>query len=188
MAKIFGVELDEFGLKGAGVAGVTSFIGSMLQNIQSSASNKALESAYYTQSRLGLMSAATQNRYKNIELGDTVSEIVKQYGLLSGTQKASIAASNFDMSTGDKRILAQNERDKQATLKAINDNAHYETEEMFKQAYLDYIDNQAKAKIAGINAKYASGWRGLTSAFSNAALSALGGYFQFANPAANLKG
>lgn len=188
MPKFFNVELDKFGLAGAGVAGVTSFIGSMLQNIQSSAANKALESAYYTQSRLGLMSAATQNRYKNMELGDTVSEIVKQYGLLSGTQKASIAASNFDMSTGDKRILAQNERDKQETISAINDTAHYETEEMFKQAYFDYIDNQAKAKVARINAKGSSGWRGLTSALASASLSALGGYFQFANPAANLKG
>lgn len=178
--------LDKFGLIGAGVNFTTSLASGIAQNAQTAAYNKALADTYRTQARLSLASAVRSNMYANKELASNVWDIAEQYNMFSSSQISSLAASGFSMSTGDKRLLAKTESDKLATINAMNEQAYYQSEEMFRQAYLNKIQYDAQAKIADINRKYASGWRGALSATSSAAISALGSYFQFANPSANL--
>lgn len=174
--------LDNFGLAGAALNFGTSFVGSMVQNMQTASMNRALADTYRTQSRLALISAANQNRYSNLELSDTIFNIREQANELKAMQITGISSSGFSTSTGDKRLMAETERKAQEMMDSQNRQAFLDSYERYRQAYLNDIQYKAQAKIADINAKYASGWRGVLSATSNSVLSALGGYFQFAQP------
>lgn len=171
----------------AAIAGGTSLLGSLTQNAQTAATNRALADTYRTQSRLNLLNAATQNMYANEELGYDIWNLREQGEMFKSSQLSNLAASNFAISTGDKRLFSETERGIQEMVEAQNRQAYLYSYEMYKQAYLSDIQYKAQAKIADINSKYASGWRGLLTAGTNAGLSALGAYFSFADPAKNLK-
>ena len=178
--------LDKFGLIGAGFNFTTSLASGIAQNAQTVSYNKALADTYRTQARLSLLNAATENMYANEELGYNIWDIKEQGKMFEGTQMANLAASGFSMSTGDKRLIAETERGTQEMMDSANRQAYLESYERYRKAYLDDIQYKAQAKIADINRKYASGWRGFATSFTNASLSALGGYFQFAQPSGKI--
>lgn len=174
--------MANFGVAAAALNFGTTFASSMLQNAQTRAYNRALADTYRTQARLSLLNAATENMYANEELGYNIWDIKEQGEMFEGTQMANLAASGFSMSTGDKRLITETERGTQEMMDSANRQAYLESYERYRKAYLDDIQYKAQAKIADINRKYASGWRGLATSFTNASLSALGSYFQFAQP------
>lgn len=179
--------MANFGLIGASINFGTTFASSMAQNAQTRAYNKAMADTYRTQARLGLLSSARENRYENEELGYQVWNLRDNANSFISSQETALASSGFSMSTGDKRLFADTERKAMEQNTEMNRQAYLDTFERFQQAYLNKIQYDAQAKIADINRKYASGWRGFNTAFTNAGLSALGSYFQFAQPSGSAK-
>lgn len=179
--------LDGLGLAGAALNFGTTLAGSLVQNAQTRASSRAASSALRTQGLLGLSAAARENEYSNLEYANQIWNLMESKDIFKGKQLAYMGATGFDVSTGENRLLADTERRFQEQNTELNRQAYLETFERFHQAYMDKIQYDAQAKIHDVNAKYASGWRGTLSAFSNATLSALGGYFQFAQPNGRLQ-
>ena len=147
-----------------------------------------LAEAYRSQVRLGYLRTAQQNRYLNEELGQNIRNIQEQTDAIVGSQYTAMAGSGFtDVSTGDKRLVAETERKGDIMSTNANREAYLQSFEMFREANLNAIYLNAQANMADIAAKSTSGWRGFTSALSSAGLSALGAYASFAQPSGKAK-
>lgn len=115
-------------------------------------SGLASSSAFETQAKLSLLKQKQEALYKNDSLRAAAKATSIAADQFEGTQKAALAFSGFDISTGDNRMLADTQRKAAAEIRGMNEQTTRETFEAERKALMDAIYYKAQSKMAKIGA------------------------------------
>jgi hypothetical protein len=115
-------------------------------------SGLASSSAFETQAKLSLLKQKQEALYKNDALRAAAKATSSAADQFEGAQKAALAFSGFDISTGDNRMFADTQRKAAAEIRGMNEQTTRETFEAERKAMMDAIYYKAQSKIAKIGA------------------------------------
>ena len=115
-------------------------------------SGLASSSAFKTQMMIGLQKQKTEALYKNDALRAAAKATSIAGDQFEGTQKAVLASSGLDISTGDNRMFADSQRKTAAEIRGMNEQATRETFEAERKAMMDAAYYKAQSKMAKIGA------------------------------------
>lgn len=164
--------------------GVLSGISAYGSNKIARANAKMAESQAKTNAELARLNFNRRTQYRNEELGQQVWNIAQQGRELAGAQNASMAASGFDVSTGDQRILTDTLQRNLDKISGVNRTYYLQQFEDELQTENDILQYNFDAYSQRQIAKSYSGWRGAARVGMAAGTSALGAY----QPGSNKKG
>ena len=155
----------------------------VLSGLSSFGSNKAMKAQYKAAQKTAEINAklaeANFNRrsaYRNEELGQQVWNIAQQGQELMGVQRASMAASGFDTSTGDQRILTDTLTRNLAKQSGVNRTYYLQQFEDELQTNNDIMQYNFEAYSNRMMAKQYSGARSASKIGLAAGTAALGAY------------
>lgn len=140
-------------------------------------SGLASSSAFKTQMMIGLQKQKTEALYKNDALRAAAKATSIAGDQFEGTQKAVLASSGFDISTGDNRMFADTQRKTAAEIRGMNEQTTRETFEAERKAMMDAIYYKAQSKMSKIGA--------YTSLFGGVAKTGLAVYDDYQENGAN---
>lgn len=149
-------------------------------------SNKANKISYRSaaktaefKSKMAEANFTRRSAYRNEELGQAVWNIAQQGQELMGAQRASMAASGFDTSTGDQRILADTYRRNLEKISGINRTAYLQQFEDEIQTNSDILQYNYEAYANRQMAKQYSGWKGAAKVYMSGLNAAIDTAYQF---------
>ena len=158
--------------------GISSYMAQYLQNKITASQSRIASSQYRSQANLTMLAAQQQSLYDNEALAQQVWNEYAASRELSGQQRALMAVSGFDVSTGDQRILSDTIRKTDDVVAGLNRTAQINTFEQNRAAIMEANRLEYSARMQDVVAKYTSGWRGQLSSISAGLNSAMGSYFQ----------
>lgn len=155
----------------------TTLLQNLTENRMNATASRISAVSLRANARLAIIQANTQNQYLNEQLANQVWGTYDQRDKFLSSQNAAMAASGFDVSTGDMRLTADTIRQTDDVVSGMNRSAYLQAFETNRAAMMEASRLEYAAKSADITAKYASGWRSLLSAGSQSIMSGLGAYF-----------
>ena len=155
----------------------------VLGGLSAFGNNKAMKAQYKSAQKTAEINAKLTEAnfyrrtfYRNEELGQQVWNIAQQGQELMGVQRASMAASGFDISTGDQRILTDTLSRNLAKQSGVNRTYYLQQFEDELQTRNDILQYNFEAYSNRMMAKQYSGPHSAFKIGISAATSALGAY------------
>lgn len=156
--------LDNKDLTNQGVSTLGQGISTLMLNSGMKTASRASAEAYRSQARMAIYQASQKNAYLNEELAGNVWQQYEQARIFMGAQNAAIGASGFaDVSTGDKRLIADTIRKRDAAVDTMNRTAYLQAFETTRAAKMQEVYYNAMAKQQDIMSRFyshnqAAGW------------------------------
>lgn len=147
-----------------------------ISNRVNKANYKAAAKTAEINARLAKLNNERRTIYHNEEMGQQTWNIRKQAEELIANQKTAMAASGFDVSSGDKRILADTYRRATEETSGINRSYQLQQLEDDLQTYNDVLQYNFEAYANRKMAKQYSGINGLAKIIDAGGRGALGGF------------
>jgi hypothetical protein len=140
------------GMMAAG--GIMQAGGAYMSGMSASYENAASAEALRANANLGILNAQTQNLYLNEAASSENAKIAAAAAQLAGTQKATIAASGFDMSgAGDERLIVDTKNKERKIRGMLLKNTSVKAFENTRAARAQKIAMDARANALDIAAK-----------------------------------
>lgn len=158
------------------IMGVMSGLSAYSSNKLAKSSARMAESQAKANADLEYANLRRRTQYRNEELGQNVWNLARQGQELIGKQSAAMAASGFDVSTGDQRILEDTLQRNLEDISGLNRTAYLQQFEDEIQTENNILQYNFEAYSNRMLAKQYSGWRGAAKVGMSSIGSALGAY------------
>lgn len=163
---------------GGAMAGGATFISQTAQNYAMGQVYGAAADSYRSQARLALDNIETQNAYLNEQGAQQVWNLADQKAQFKSEQMVAWATSGFsDISTGDRRIIADTDRKYNSAAAGIRRNMFLQNFENWRSGMMEYSRLQYAAKSAERLSKASTSVFSYMGAASNAIMSGMGAYW-----------
>lgn len=171
----------------AGIAsGAMSFINQSAQNYAMGQVYGAAADSYRSQARLALDNIETQNAYLNEQGSQQLWNLADQKAQFKSEQMMAWAGSGFtDISTGDRRIIADTDRKYDSAAAGIRRSMFLQNFENWRSGMMEYSRLQYAAKSAERLSKASTSVFSYMGAASNAIMSGMGAYWSLGGGQSN---
>ena len=167
-------------------AGAASFISGSAQNYAMGQVYGAAADTYRTQARLALDNIETQNAYLNEQGSQQIWNLADQKAQFKSEQMMAWAGSGFtDISTGDRRIIADTDRKYDSAAAGIRRSMFLQNFENWRSGMMEYSRLQYAAKSAERMSKASNSVFSYLGTLGNAAMSGLGAYWSLGGGQSN---
>lgn len=166
---------------GAGMMGIASgtmsFINNMASDFVNSQMYSANASTYRSQARLALHNIETKNAYLNEQGAQQIWNLADQKAQFKASQMSAWATSGFsDISTGDRRIIADTDRKYNSAAAGIRRSMFLQNFENWRSGMMEYSRLQYAAEASERMAKASRSPFRIAGNIGNAILSGMGTY------------
>lgn len=135
-------------------SGALGMMGDFVQSRYSARALRAQANAYEAQMPLNYESYRTNAGYTAEKNFASISRIISDYSSFEGEQKAAMAASGFDISTGDQRIIKDTRQKMANEVYLQNRSTYLESFELWRSTEIENARLKAAAEAARSQAKY----------------------------------
>lgn len=167
-------------------AGAASFISGSAQNYAMGQVYGAAADTYRTQAKLALDNIETQNAYLNEQGSQQIWNLADQKSQFKSEQMMAWAGSGFtDISTGDRRIIADTDKKFTEATSGIQRSMFLQNFENWRSGMMEYSRLQYAAKSAERMSKASNSVFSYLGTLGNAAMSGLGAYWSLGGGQSN---